>query len=35
MSIFKKKHPEYKTTEGYIQHYNTKSTEASDNVKYT
>lgn len=31
MSFFKKKHPNYKTKEGYVQHYNPKSPDAREN----
>ncbi len=31
MSLFKKKHPDYKTKEGYVQHYNPKSPDAREN----
>ena len=31
MSLFKKKHPDYKTKEGYAQHYNPTSPDAREN----
>ncbi len=31
MSLFKKKHPDYTTKEGYVQHYNPKSPDAREN----
>ncbi len=31
MLLFKKRHPDYKTKEGYVQHYNPKSPDAREN----